>query len=254
MYILSKYELLNKIGSGSFGYIYKARNIRTNSMVAIKTENIKNGSKLLKNETIVYQYLSGLKGVPNVLWFGKDEYNYYMVLDLLGISLTSLRESNSLFSLQTTIAISKKLLEILKEVHNKGIIHRDIKPDNFMFDFSNEPVLYLIDFGFCKKYIEDSGAHICEKSGKEIMGTINYISINIHNGIEASRRDDLESLAYILLQVLDGDLPWNTQHLNAKKEMKLSKFNYPVINTYLNYCRNLKFSETPDYVYLLQLF
>ena len=78
--IKSKYKVLNEIGSGSFGYIYKAKNIRTNSMVAIKTENIKNGSKLLKNETIVYQYLSGLKGVPNVLYFGKDECNYYMVL------------------------------------------------------------------------------------------------------------------------------------------------------------------------------
>ena len=244
MYILSKYELLNKIGSGSFGYIYKARNIRTNSMVAIKTENIKNGSKLLKNETIVYQYLSGLKGVPNVLWFGKDEYNYYMVLDLLGISLTSLRESNSLFSLQTTIAISKKLLEILKEVHNKGIIHRDIKPDNFLLSENNKSI-YLIDFGFCKRYLlNDDKTHIPLRSGKGLIGSINYMSLNIHNGIEPSRRDDLESIGYMMLFFLKITyFPTIEYKTNIINDIRIPE----IIRNYFQYCRGLKFDEMPNY-------
>ena len=245
MILANKYKMLEKICP----HVVKGENIRTKELVAIKIEEIQGDYDMVKRETLIYQYLKGCKNIPQVKWFGVINEYRYMVLPLLKETLMDYHPG-----CKQAFLLMQKMIKILQMIHEKKLIHRDIKPDNFMFDFSNEPVLYLIDFGFCKKYIEDSGAHICEKSGKEIMGTINYISINIHNGIEASRRDDLESLAYILLQVLDGDLPWNTQHLNAKKEMKLSKFNYPVINTYLNYCRNLKFSETPDYVYLLQLF
>jgi serine/threonine protein kinase len=115
--INNKYILLNKIGSGCFGSIYKAQNIRTKEFVAVKIEPIKDGSKLLKNESYIYQYLNGCQCIPNVKWFGKDNYNYYMVINLLGESLQDYMNKMKKFSLSLTLKIGIKLLIILKTIH-----------------------------------------------------------------------------------------------------------------------------------------
>ena len=90
--INKKYKIINKIGEGSFGLIYKGQNIRTNEYVAIKIEPIENELKLLKNESQIYQYLNNNEGIPNVKWFGKDNINYYMVINLLGHSLQTIKK------------------------------------------------------------------------------------------------------------------------------------------------------------------
>ena len=146
--INKKYVLLDKIGSGSFGSIFKGQNIRTNEYVAIKIESIKDELKLLKNESNIYQYLNGCESIPCVKWFGKDEYNYYMVINLLGDSLQDLINKNKFFSLALTLKIGIKVLIILKTIHEKGLVHRDIKPDNFLFGLNRINNIYLIDFGF----------------------------------------------------------------------------------------------------------
>ena len=108
--INNKYMIIEKIGSGSFGLIYKGENVRTKEKVAIKVESIKNNTKLLKNESIVYQYLGGKQGIPIVKWFGKDECNYYMVINLLGLSLEQLKTERSKFSLKLTLQIGIQIL------------------------------------------------------------------------------------------------------------------------------------------------
>ena len=105
--IVKKYILLDLIGSGSFGSIYEGINVRTQEKVAIKVEPINNGTKLLKNETTIYQYLSNKQGIPEVKWYGKDNQNYYMVLNLLGESLDAIKEKKGCFSIKTILQIPK---------------------------------------------------------------------------------------------------------------------------------------------------
>ena len=194
----NKYKIGEILGSGGYGTLFRARNIRTNEEVAVKVEPINNNTKLLKNETKIYQYLNSFcqKGIPKVLWYGSDKVNYYMVMELLGSSLKEVKNSN-------IESICIQIINRLELIHSKQLIHRDVKPENFLFGISkNEDILYIIDFGFCKTYI-NNGIHIQNKKRDKIIGTPNFISIRVSEGEEPSRRDDLECVAYTIMHLYD---------------------------------------------------
>jgi serine/threonine protein kinase len=254
--INNKYKLHEKIGEGSFGSIYKAENIRTREKVAIKVEPIKEDINLLKNETKIYQYLSNTYGIPKVKWYGKDNQNYYMVLNLLGKSLEDIKCEKQSFSLKLTLQIGIKLLNLIKEIHNKGLIHRDIKPDNFLLGINNS--LYLIDFGLCKTYTQD-GIHIAMKKNNCLIGSVTYASLNAHEFIELTRRDDLESLGYMLLYFYKGNLPWreldNMDLIRKYKKEIINSNDIPeIFKMYFNNVRSLIFDEIPNYELLISKF
>jgi casein kinase I family protein HRR25 len=251
-FLNKKYKIIEKIGEGSFGIIFKGQNIRTNEYVAIKVEPIQNEFKLLKNESVIYQYLNNTLNVPSVKWFGKDLNNYYMVINLLGESLQTLKNKHKIFSLKFILQTGIQLIVLLKTIHEKGLIHRDIKPDNFLFGLNNERNnIYLIDFGFCKSYIVD-GNHFNQKETHNLIGSKTYASINSHNFIELSRRDDMESLGYVLIFFYLGTLPWqNEEDFEQIKILKLcivenTKIPKILVN-FLKFVRNLTFEETPLY-------
>lgn len=252
--INNKYNLLNKIGEGSFGSIYKAENSRKREEVAIKVEPVLNGNNLLKNESKIYQYLLGTPGIPQVKWYGKDENNYYMVIPLLGKSLNQLIIEKLKFSLKLILQIGIQILYLLKAIHEKGLLHRDIKPDNFLLGIDNKQ-LFLIDFGLCKNYIKD-GNHIEMKESKGLIGSITYASINAHKCIQLSRRDDLESLGYMLAYFSLGNLPWREIDFSKKSHDNIIQLKTEIIDNeliptilkdYINNIRNLEFQEEPKY-------
>jgi serine/threonine protein kinase len=219
--IANKYDLVEKIGSGAFGSIYKGRNVRTNDQVAIKVEPLKHETNLLKNEARIYQYLKGGVGIPQVKWFGVDDANNYMVINLLGESLQSHINTYGPFSLLDSISIGAQMVERIEYVHGCGLIHRDIKPDNFLFGLNDQrEKLYLIDFGFCKKC---NPPQTPPKKMTSILGTPNYISINVHDLVEPNKHDDLESILYTMLYLYYGKLPWDMPKITNDeiKAMKL---------------------------------
>lgn len=259
MIVNNKYKLLDKIGQGSFGSIYKGENIRTKELVAIKVESIDNNFKLLKNESIIYQYLINSEGIPNVKWFGKDKLNYYMVINLLGDSLQTLKERKERFSLKLVLQIGIQTINLLRMIHDKGLVHRDIKPDNFLLGLNNKKTqIYIIDFGFCKTFLNDN-KHIDNKKINNVIGTYNFASVNSHNFNELSRRDDLESLGYMLIYFYFGELIWKDYSDNETiKNMKNNIMNYPnipkIILKYFEIVKCLEFTETPNYDLLIHIF
>ena len=255
----NKYKLLEKIGEGAFGSIYKGENIRTQELVAIKVEPIKNNTKLLKNESIIYQFLINNEGLPNVKWFGKDKTNYYMVLNLLGESLQSLKDRKERFSLKLVLQIGIQIITLLKMIHSKGLIHRDIKPENFLLGLNNKNrQIYIIDFGFCKTFLIDN-KHIDIKKTNNIIGTNNFASVNAHELNELSRRDDLESLGYMLVYFYLGELIWkdysNNEMIKIMKNNIMNDENIPkIILKYFEIIKCLEFKETPKYELIINIF
>lgn len=260
--INNKYKIIEQIGSGSFGSIFKGENVRTKEKVAIKVEPIKNETKMLKNESTIYQYLGSKPGFPVVKWFGKDKNNYYMVINLLGKSLEQLKLERGGFSLKLTLQMGIQILCLLKTLHDKGLVHRDIKPENFLLGLANlEKQIYIIDFGFCKSYL-NNGHHI--KFGKisSLIGSYTYASINSHKLYELSRRDDMESLGYMLLYFFTGELAWrdsttsftNNEIISLKEDVQINNKYPEVLLNYMKYVRSLEFDETPNYAIIIDSF
>jgi len=267
----NKYRVGRKVGSGSFGDIYVGTNITNNEEVALKLENVKSKHPQLFYEAKIYKILAGGVGIPFVRWFGiEGEYNV-MVMDLLGPALEDLfNYCGRKFSLKCVLMLADQMLRRVEYVHAKNFIHRDIKPDNFLMGLGKRGnQVFVIDFGLAKKYRDPkTHQHIPYKEGKNLTGTARYASINAHLGIEQSRRDDLESLGYVFMYFLRGQLPWQGLKAPTKKQKyerisekkiqtpieQLCK-GYPIeIVQYLNYCRTLRFEDKPDYAYLRKLF
>jgi len=252
MILFNKYKLLEILNSGSYGTIYKGKNIRTGDFVAIKVEP-KTETSLLPNEAKIYIYLASLEGIPQAKWFGVEFDKNILVLDLLDVSLTKMKQVYGNLSIHVTAKIGIQMIQRLRAIHDKELVHRDIKPDNWLFGRGyNKDLLYLIDFGFCKRYKD--GAHIPLKHTSNIIGTLNYVSLNIHNKIEPSRRDDIESVIYILQYLLD-ELPWhNVVDHFLMVELKTNiVFINPFLRELLIYTRQLQFDECPDYDWLVSI-
>ena len=269
--IFSKYKILKILGKGSFGLVYKGNNIINEEKVAIKVEDWRYQGDILESEAYFLYNLRDGFGIPEVKSFGI--YGRYKVLvqTLLGNSIEKefqLRKHK--FELKDICMIAIQLIDRLEYVHSKYIIHRDIKPDNILFDEKTKKIIYLIDFGLAKKYRSTrTGRHIQFTIPRRLTGTARYASVNALRGTEQSRRDDLESAAYVLIYLAkEGYLPW--QGLNIPDRLERYKQIYQIKKytkpeklcedisfefcEFLKYIRNLQFEEKPDYDYLRGLF
>ena len=259
--IFSKYKLIKKLGEGSFGKVYKAE--YNSKYYAIKFEIREGGQDLLKNEATIMSYLKGNPHIPKAYSYGfSGNYNIF-VLQLLAKSLEDIFNERQKFSLKTGAMLAYQMIEVLKYIHSKHIIHRDIKPDNFVLGSDEfNAYLYLVDFGLAKKY--RSSKTLKQNpymKKKKLTGTARYASIHAMEEMEQSRRDDLEAVSYVIMYFIRGNLPWQGLKLKSnedryqkilekKKEISTEELcsEYPkVFYEFVKYAKGLKYSEEPKY-------
>jgi len=220
----------------------------------------------------MYAFYATLVGVPQVHHFGQEGLHNVLVIDLLGPNLEDLFDMcGRKFTVKTVCMAAKQMISRVQSIHDKSLIYRDIKPDNFLIGVSghkNANIIHIIDFGMAKHYRDPkTKVHIPYRERKSLSGTARYMSINTHLGREQSRRDDLESLGHVFMYFLRGGLPWqglraatNKQKYEKIGEKKQSTpieelcEGFPEFAIYMNYVRKLGFEETPDYDFLRELF
>ena len=256
----SKYRAIKKIGEGSFGKVYKAE--YKGEYFAIKFESRAEGQNLLETEATIMSYLKG-PNIPFIKTYGyNNEYNI-LVMQLMGKSLEDIFNIRQKFSVKTTAMLGYQMVSVLQYIHDRHIIHRDMKPDNFVMGYDDKNArLYLLDFGLAKKY--RSSKTLIQYpyiKKKKLTGTARYASIHALEEMEQSRRDDLESAGYVLMYFLRGSLPWQglriktkedryKKILDKKKETTSEELcqNFPEeFKYYVDYTKNLGYSENPDY-------
>lgn len=267
---LKNYSLEAIIGCGAFGTVYKANDRITGRMVAIKVEEIVDDSPTLAREFVLFKELRDAKYTPKIYSFHKIGKDLVLVMDLLGPNLIDfIRERRSEVNIKKVIEVGDQLLAAVGEIHSRGIIHRDIKLENVLFGRGeNSNRIYLVDFGLSKFLKDDKGQHIPFKTGKKIIGTTKYASIFTHEGLEQSRRDDLECVFYTLLSFMNVGLPWKTvpekltpdetaSYIEAQKRKlnkeTISKMMNQDFYEYFSIVRKLGFEEAPDYLKLRRI-
>ena len=252
-----------QLGKGGFGQIYLGRNLKENVPIAIKVEENGTRSHLFLEYEILKEIQEG-EGIPHVYKFRQGHHHNYLIMELLGKSIDKLfSDCKKQFTYKTIFQIGYQMIKRIEYVHSKGYIHRDIKPGNFVIGKGDKnKILYIIDFGLSKRYLDkNTNQHIPYKEGKGLTGTARYVSLFTHYGIEQSRRDDIEGIAYNLIYLAKGKLPWQGVKTKNKKEKHKKIMESKVAYTpdilcknlpeefknLLNYARELEFEKKPDY-------
>ncbi|XP_021765336.1 casein kinase 1-like protein HD16 isoform X2 [Chenopodium quinoa] len=275
------YKVAKKLGKGGFGQVYvgcrvsSVANMKKGSdavEVALKFE--RKYSKGCINgppfEWQVYNKLSGSHGVPRVHYKGSQGDYYIMVMDMLGPNLwDTWKNKSQTVSTSMAACIAVEAISILKNIHSKGYVHGDVKPENFLLGppgTPDEKKLFLADLGLATKWQDSRGLHVgYDQRPDAFRGTVRYASVHAHLGRTSSRRDDLESLAYTLIFLIRGSLPWqgfqgdNKGFLVCKKKMATSLDGIcsscpKPFQEFLEHVVNLKFDEDPNYAKYISLF
>jgi len=316
--LAGQWEVIEKLSEGTFGQVFSALNIRTNSRVAVKREPVSIDYPQLEHERDMYsclfqpshsnmitkygsgnynsnvnsmdmryyrrnydkvknQNLDRPIGIPKVFHMGVEGNWNILVMEQLGPSLREIQNSSPTgkLSLRAVAYCGMELINRFQFIHSKGIVFRDVKPDQFCVGNVNNPkdqTIYVVDFGLSSFYRDPvTKRHIPFRKpmkGRSRVGTARYSSVNVHEGYDHTRRDDLESLAYVLIDLAKASLPWMGIKASSSREgwakiriRKREATLYEICGNlpnefakYLDYTRNLGFMEEPDYLYCYKLF
>ncbi|CAD8200137.1 unnamed protein product [Paramecium pentaurelia] len=269
----SEYKMISNLGSSSDHIVFKAQHNLTQDVCAIKIEK-KPGIGQIENEISILQQLFGIEGIPKLIHNGKTkDLKNYLIIPLLKCSLQDLAKSN-LLSLNSILAIGLSLIRTIKQVHNRGILHLDIKPENIMISScqiidSVEQILtpgnvQLIDFGLSQnlrnpKFLKET-----------FIGSLRFASRQSHNKQQLGYKDDIESLLYVLAYLRNKKLPWQQTQQLAFQLMDIKKIGMikdqvyetallsqqfpPQFYQFQLYIDTLTHSTMPDYNYIEELF
>ena len=270
--IFKKFQVKKLLFNTNISNVYEGLNKITKEPVAMKFEKIGGKFELLESEAYLLLLLKGF-GIPRLISFGKITNYKILVEELLGPSIyLTIEIKNNKTRLNDVCLIALQILDRLEYIHSKDVIHKDIKPFNFIFGKNDPNIIYVIDFGLSKKYRSSrTGKHIKFNKLKRIYGSFRYMSINCNRGYEQSRKDDLESLGYMLIYLAKKCLPWSDIVDNSpeSKREQMKKILVKKIKItpeelcsglplefadYIKYCRKLEFEDEPNYDYLKHLF
>jgi len=270
--IFGKYKIIKNIGKGAYSKVFLTKNIINQDLFALKIQNKSHKFGSLESEAF---YLFRLKyiGVPKIFSYGHLGQYYILVEELLGKTLEELFKENknkpNIIRLKDMLMAGIQIINIIKYIHSKNILHLDIKPHNFLVGNPNNSIIYIIDFGLAKNYRSSrTGKHSQFSKNNYFNGNICFSSVNTMKGYEPSRRDDLESIGYMLIYLYTQHLPWDSILTKNKNELikkifeikslipiKMLCENTPKeMNEYMKYVKSLKFEEEPDYNYLIKIF
>ncbi|KAI0763491.1 kinase-like domain-containing protein [Trametes elegans] len=273
--ICGTYQATHLLGEGENGCVVRAFHILTGSEVAVKIESLpaEEGRRpFLEYEVAIYKLLTNPPlGIPSVHWSGRDGNHAVLILDRLGPNLGALqRFCRGSFTLRTICMLAEQLLSSLEFVHSRGVIVCDLKPQNIAMGVGkNANVAYLLDFGHARLYIDpDTNTHVPATNPRHTVGTPQYASVAAHARTEVSRRDDVESLLYVLLDLYHGTLPWRGQHFPDGEdwEQRVSEIKAgtvfleflaklpPEFSEYHAHVTGLPFGQQPNYELLRNLF
>ena len=267
--IFGKYEIIKKIGQSSYSSVFLGKYINKKNYVAIKVQD-KNAFVSELEKEAYYQYLLRGFGIPKILSFGKNRKYNILVETLLGKTIYEYftKNKNANTKMKDLCMVAIQIIDRIQYIHSKNIIHQDIKPENFLVGNPDKSIIYIIDFGLSKKYRSSrTGKHISFSKNNKFYGTMNFSSINAMKGYQMSRRDDMISIGYMLIYLINGKLPWSILEKGKLERFRkilsiksnttneeLCKYLPIEFYEYMNYVKSLKFEEKPNYIYLRKLF
>ena len=260
-----RYEILRKIGQGSFGSVYMVKDLRgAQQQLAVKLEKKTAKRPMLQYEHRVYQALAGSDRFCRVHAYDTSGPQNLLAMELLGDSVDArFGKCGRKVRHTTAMWLMKQMLSCVEAMHAAFFLHRDIKPHNFAMS-TRPPYVKVIDMGLAKQYRTRNLEHIECKTDRRLTGTVRYTSVNVHRGIEPSRRDDLESLIYVLVYLMRGKLPWQGVEASSKerKYVRIGEIKTTTEPEQLchglphdvfvlhRYVRGILFSAKPDYKYM----
>jgi len=271
--IRGRWRISQQIGMGAFGEIYVAQNVSTREPVAIKVEPANDKKQALRAEVAIMRKLQGCPYVSQFIACGRQNNINFLVMELLGDNLSDLRkkQARGAFSMATVCRLGCEMIDALQAVHGMGVMHRDVKPSNFVLagrhkaahDHSLANKLFIIDFGLSRKFVTPEGEIKPPRANAGFRGTARYASVNSHQCKELAPRDDLWSVFYMMVEFATGSLPWRNQRDRDKvgeikqKYMtgkKLTDGLPPEFEQFMAYLLTLDYYSKPDYARIRGLF
>ncbi|XP_043249796.1 tau-tubulin kinase homolog Asator isoform X2 [Colletes gigas] len=264
--VKERWKVVRKIGGGGFGEIYEGLDLMTREQVALKVESARQPKQVLKMEVAVLKKLQGKEHVCRFIGCGRNDRFNYVVMQLQGKNLAELRRAQprGAFSLSTTLRLGVQILRAIESIHQVGFLHRDIKPSNFSIGRlpHNSRLVYMLDFGLARQFTTGTGEVRPPRSAAGFRGTVRYASVNAHKNKEMGRHDDLWSLFYMLVEFVNGQLPW--RKIKDKEQVGLMKEKYDHrlllkhlpsdLRVFLDHIQSLEYAAEPDYAMLAGLF